>query len=178
MATFLARRAAAATTTQPVSDAVPKAVDADARILQAKVAAALGDARHSPDPDADLLALYRQYREARKDMHKVFAGRICSEAEGDLVISRCHAILREIAKMPATTLRGFGAKMDVLRNCECSALEKVCPRSSDEILLQSIAVDSYRLFGSGDALASEEGKIEGGDDATTRSGACGQSPRS
>jgi hypothetical protein len=158
MATFLARFATAAATIQSVPDAVPEPAGVDARGLQAKLTAALSDVRQSPDPDADLLTLFQRYQEARKEMHKVFAERVSSAAEADLVIGRCDAILREIAKIRATTLRGFGAKMDVLRSCECSALEKADPRKSDEVLLQSIAADSYWLFGAGEALVSEETK--------------------
>ena len=136
MATFLTRRAAASTTIPLVSESVPRWAYASAH------------------PDADLLILYRRYREARKEMHKVFAERVCSDTEADLVINRCDAILRDIAKMHATTLRGFGAKMDVLRSCECTALERVDPQNSDEVLLRSIVADSYRLFGAGEELVS------------------------
>lgn len=89
-------------------------------------------------------------------MHKVFAERVHSDAEADLILARCDALLRDIAKMPANTPRGFGAKMEVLRSCECSVLEKACPQESDAILLQSIVSDSYRLFGAGDSLVPEE----------------------
>jgi hypothetical protein len=154
MATFLARFATAAATIQSAPDAASEPIGVDARALQARLAEALSDAQ--PSADADLLTLYLRYREARQEMHKVFAGRVESEAEADLMIGRCDAILREIAKKPAATLRGFGAKMDVLRSCECTALERACPQNSDEILLQSIAADSYRLFGAGEALLSEE----------------------
>lgn len=89
-------------------------------------------------------------------MHKVFAERVHSDAEADLILARCDAILRDIAKMPAKTPQGFGAKMEVLRSCGCSVLEKVCPQEPDAILLQSIVSDSYRLFGAGDSVVSEE----------------------
>jgi hypothetical protein len=166
VAKFFARRTASATTIPLVPEAVPQSAEADARALQTRLTAELSDVRRSPDPDAYLLTLYGRYREARKEMHKVFAERVSSDAEADLIIGRCDAIVRDIARMRATTLRGFGAKMDVLRNCECSALEKACPQKSDEILLQSIAADSYRLFGSGEALVSEVA-----DDTRARSGA-------
>lgn len=154
MATFLARFATAAATIRSAPGAASEPIGVDARALQARLAEALSDAQ--PSADADLLTLYGQYREARKEMHKVFAGRVDSAAEADLIIGRCDAILREIAKMPAATLRGFGAKMDVLRSCECAALERACPQKSDEILLQSIAADSHRLFGAGETLLSGE----------------------
>jgi hypothetical protein len=142
MATFLTRRAAASATIPLVSDSVPRWGYASAH------------------PDADLLILYRRYREARQEMHKVFAERVCSDAESVLLIKRCDAILRDIAKMDATTLRGFGAKMDVLRSCECTALERVSPQDSDEVLLQSIVADSYRLFGAGEELASGRDEMD------------------
>jgi hypothetical protein len=154
MASFLARFTTAKV--QPIHDSVSEPVGVDARGLQAKLTAAHGDVEPSPDPDADLLTLYGRYQEARKDMHKVFAERVCSDAEADHILGRCDAILKDIAKMRAKTLRGFGAKMDVLRNCECSVLEKICPQEADAILLQSIVADSYWLFGAGASTASEE----------------------
>ena len=141
MPSFLARFTAAKT--EPIHDSASEPAGADARALQAKLSAALSEIRPSPDPDAVLLALYGRYCEARKDMHKVFAERICSDAEADHILGRCDAILKDIARMRAKTLRGLGAKLDVLQNCECSALEKICPQESDVILLQSIVADSY-----------------------------------
>ena len=152
MASFLAGLAAAATKVEPLPDILSKPVGA--RALQAKLTTELGGVESSPD--ADLLALYRRYQEARKDMHKVFAERVHSNAEADAIIALRDAILGEIAKMRATTLRGFGAKMDVLRSCGCAALEIVCPTNSSEMLLQSVAADSYWLFGAGDVLLSGE----------------------
>ncbi|WP_119270030.1 hypothetical protein [Taklimakanibacter deserti] len=164
MASFLARFTTAKT--QPVPDVIPEPAGADARALQAKLTAALGDLERSSDADADadLLALYGQYREARKDMHKVFAERVDSDAEADLIVGRRDALLREIAKMPAKTLRGFGAKMEVLRSCECPALEKACPQEPDAILLQSIVADSYWLFS---AEETTKPRKEAKDDAST-----------
>lgn len=154
MASFLAGLAAAARTVKPLPDTLSEPVGA--RALQAKLATELGGVE-SP-PDTDLLALYREYRQARKDMHKVFAERVESSAEADAVIAHRDALVREIAKMPATTLRGFGAKMDVLGSCGCAALESVCPTNSGEMLLQSVAADGYRLFGASDAPLSAEEK--------------------
>jgi|GEM_PF-4919147 len=162
MASFLARFTTA--NIQPVPDAIPEPAGADARALQAKLAAALADAERSSDADAGLLALYGQYREARKDMHKVFAERVSSDAEADLIVGRRDALLREIAKTPAKTLRGFGAKMEVLRSCECPALEKACPEEPDAILLQSIVADSYWLFSAGEVTKPRN---EAKDDAST-----------
>ncbi|MGE0240680.1 MAG: hypothetical protein AB7F09_28220 [Parvibaculaceae bacterium] len=154
MASFLARFTTAKI--QPVSETVPQSAGADARALQAKLTTALSEIEPSADPDAGLLALYERYREARTETHKVFAGRVSSDAEADLILGLRDAILRDIAKMPAKTLRGFGAKMDVLRHCECSALEKICPEEPDAILLQSIVADSYWLFSVEGAIVSEE----------------------
>jgi hypothetical protein len=156
MASFLAAFKAATAKPQPVPEAVSEPVGVDARALQAKLTAALGDVGQSPDPDAELLTLHARYREARKEMHKVFAERVSSDAEADLILGRCNAILRDIARMRAQTPRGLGAKLDVLRNCECSALEKICPQESDAVLLQSIVADSYWLFGAGAGMVSEE----------------------
>jgi hypothetical protein len=154
MASFPARFTTAKV--QPIHASASEPVGVDARALQDKLTAPLSDVEPSPDPDADLLILYGRYREARKDMHKVLAERVCSDAEADHILSRCDAILKDIAKTSAKTLRGFGAKLDVLRNCECSVLEKICPQESDAILLQSIVADSYWLFGAGDTMVSEE----------------------
>src|SRR5262245_28155278 len=145
MASFLARFTT--TKAQPVPDLAPEPAGADARALQAKLSAALSEIAPSPDPDAVLLALYDRYREARKDMHKVFAERVSSDAEAWHILGRCDALLKDIAKMQARTLRGFGAKMDALRTSKCPALEKTCPQESDAMLLQSIVADSYWLFG-------------------------------
>ncbi len=157
MASFLARFTTAKI--QPADDSVSEPPGGDARALQAKLTAALSEIETSPDPDAGLLALYDRYREARKDMHKVFAERVSSDAEAGLILGRCEAILRDIAKTPAKTLRGFGAKLEVLRNCECPALEKVCPQEPDAILLQSIVADGYWLFSTEDSKLPE-GKKE------------------
>lgn len=153
MASFLTRFTTAKI--QPARGSVSEPAGADARALQAKLSAALSEIQPSPGSDADLLALYRRYREARKDMHKVFAERTSSDAEADQIMGRCDALLKDIAKMQARTLRGFGAKMDALRSCKCPVLEQACPQESDAMLLQSIVADSYWLFGAGDAIVSE-----------------------
>lgn len=154
MATFLARFSRAAAPIQPASETAQEPAGDDARGLQARLAEALRDAQ--PKADIYLLNLYQRYRETRQELHRVYAGRADSETEAKRIMGRRDDLLRQIAKMPATTLRGFGAKMDVLRNCECAALEKACPQNADEMLLQSIAADSYKIFGSGDALLAEE----------------------
>lgn len=168
MASFLAGFKAATAKILPAPAPVSEPARADARGLQAKLTAALSDVAPSPDPDADLLALYGRYREARKDMNKVFAERVSSDAEADLILGRCNAMLKDIAKMPARTLRGFGAKMEALRTCECSVLEKICPQEPDAILLQSIVADSYWLFSVEETTVSQEcAGNEAEDDAST-----------
>lgn len=151
MASFLARPAAAAATVE-LPEVLSESVGI--RALQERLATEMG--RAEPASDADLLALYRQYHEARKETHRVFAERCDSRAEADALIARRDGLLRQIATIRATTPRGFGVKMDVLRSCGCAALEVVCPENPGDILLQSVAADSYWLFGPNDPVLSEE----------------------
>lgn len=152
MASFLAGIAAATSKVEPLPDTFsdPKG----ARALQARLASELGAVEASSD--AGLFDLCRQYREARKDMHKVFAERCASSAEADDLAARRDALLREIARTRATTLNGFGAKMDILRSSGCAALEMACPDNPGDMLLQSVATDSYSLFGALDTILSAE----------------------
>lgn len=46
--------------------------------------------------------------------------------------------------------------MDILRSSGCAALEIVCPENPGDLLLQSVAADSYSLFGALDAILSAE----------------------
>jgi hypothetical protein len=154
MASFLAARGAAVTAELP--DTLPDPVGA--RALQARLTTELSGP--APASDAELLALYREYRQARKEMHRVFAERCDSDIEARALTARRDALVRTIATMRAATPRGFGIKMDVLRSCGCAALETVCPQSAGDLLLQSIASDSYWLFGAGDALLSQDGRPE------------------
>ena len=146
MASFLAGLKAATAKAQPPQQDLRETISADARAMQSKLATALVNVAQSADADADLLSLYARYREARGDLHKVLAERASSDAEAGLILHRRDAIVRDIANMPAKSLRGFAAKMDVLRTCGCPALEKVCPLEPDILVLQSLAADSYWLF--------------------------------
>jgi hypothetical protein len=152
MASFLAGIAAATSKVEPLPDTFsdPKG----ARALQARLATELGAVEASSD--TGLFDLCREYREARKDMHRVFAERCTSGAEADALTARRDALLREIAKTRATTLNGFGAKMDILRSSGCAALETACPENPGDMLLQSVAADGYGLFGALDAILSAE----------------------
>jgi hypothetical protein len=87
-------------------------------------------------------------------MHRVFAERCESEVEAQALTARRDDLVRAIANMRATTSRGFGIKMDVLRSCGCVALEIACPQNAGDLLLQSIASDSHWIFGADDELVS------------------------
>lgn len=149
MASFLAARDTAVTVEPPDASRDPFG----ARALQARLTEELSEP--APASDDELLALYRQYREARKEMHRVFADRCDSDAEAQALTARRDALVRSIATMPATTPRGFGIKMDVLRSSGCAALETACPQNPGDLLLQSIASNSYWIFGADDALLSQ-----------------------